>query len=166
MLDVNFIYNNIHVNSIEHKDIEKVGNWLLKKDDINNKIFSIKEFNDRFLEYYISESEFFLKAEINNRIIGIIKGRIEFRNENQIWFWYFNVENKSLASIILKKIIEFFRDEFSINAFYAVVDEKSKLMEFYKENQFVLDRVSKKFFKTDEDNLDMFILKMSKQAMG
>lgn len=162
MLDVNFTYDNISINSIEKKDMQRVECWLSEKNDINNKIFNLKEFNDRFLEYYISESEFFLKAEINNIIIGIIKGRIEFKNENQIWFWYFNVEDKNLSSLILKQIIEFFKKEFSIDAFYSIVDEKSQLMNFYKENKFKLSRISKNFFKSENNNFDMFILKLSK----
>lgn len=166
MLNVNFVYDNISVNSIEKKDMEKVGMWLSKKNDINNKIFNLKEFNDRFLEYYISESEFFLKVEINNKIIGVIKGRIEYKNENQIWFWYFNIEEKSLSSLVLKQTIEFFKNQFSIDDFYAIVDEKSELMEFYKDNKFILSRVSKNFFKSENDNLDMFILKLSKLTLG
>lgn len=166
MLNVNFVYDNISVNSIEKKDMEKVGMWLSKKNDINNKIFNLKEFNDRFLEYYISESEFFLKVEISNEIIGIIKGRIEYKNENQIWFWYFNIEEKSLSSLVLKQTIEFFKNQFSIDDFYAIVDEKSGLMEFYKDNKFILSRVSKNFFKSENDNLDMFILKLPKLTLG
>lgn len=166
MLNVNFVYDNISVNSIEKKDMEKVGIWLSKKNDINNKIFNLKEFNDRFLEYYISESEFFLKVEINNDIIGIIKGRIEYKNVNQIWFWYFNIEEKSLSSLVLKQTIDFFKNQFSIDDFYAIADEKSGLMEFYKDNKFVLSRVSKNFFKSENDNLDMFILKLSKLTLG
>lgn len=166
MLNVNFTYDNIFINSIEEKDKESVGSWLSRKDDKNNKIFNLKEFNDRFLEYYISESEFFLKVERGSRIIGVIKGRIEYKNENQIWFWYFNIEDQSLSSLLLKHTIEFFKNEFSINDFYAVVDEKSELMGFYKENKFMLSRVSKNFFKSENDNLDMFILKLSNLTMG
>jgi hypothetical protein len=162
MLNINFTFDNISINSIKKNDMQRVESWLSEKNDINNKIFNLKEFNDRFLEYYISESEFFLKAEVNDRIIGIIKGRIEFKNENQIWFWYFNVEDKSLSSLILKQIIEFFKKEFSIDDFYSIVDEKSQLMKFYKDNNFILSRISKNFFKSENNNLDMFILKLYK----
>lgn len=165
MLIINFRFNDIKIESIEKEDMIKVGNYISKKDDFRENNFDFQEFNDRFLEYYISESEFFLKVEKDEKIIGVIKGRVEFKKENEIWFWYFNIdemEDKYLFSSILKRTIEFFKKEVAINNFYAVLEEKSPNIRTFMSNNFKLSRVSKNFFEKGKENLDMIILKLAK----
>ena len=105
MVDVDIRIEDISISSIEKSDLIYLHEWFKTQteytENINDNSLSVKELNERYLEYYLSENEFFLKVLFENKLIGVLKGRLEFKNPNEMWylclFWIINSEKKVLV---------------------------------------------------------------------
>ncbi|MCM8710359.1 GNAT family N-acetyltransferase [Clostridium sp. SYSU_GA19001] len=167
MFDIHIDIDDINISSIEREDIVTIQKWINYQQcnfKDTNKPMELKEFYERFLEYYVSEGEFFLKINKHNNLIGILKGRIEFKNPNEVWLWYFLLDNlyrgNGIGSQIIKSLQNYFSNGFGIYNFYTGVCEKdTRALKFWNKNNFKLIRVSKDFFNIDGRNMDMFVLK-------
>lgn len=167
MFDINVNVEDIRISSIERQDIVKIQKWINYQNhtyEHEREPLGLKEFYERFLEYYVSENEFFLKITKEDNLIGILKGRIEFKNLNEVWIWYFIIDNKyrraGYGSRIIKAVESYFWSSFGINNFYTGVCEKdSEALRFWNRNQFKLVRVSKEYFNINGRDLDMLVLK-------
>jgi ribosomal protein S18 acetylase RimI-like enzyme len=168
MFDINVHFEDISISSIEQEDIVEIQEWINRQDahDRNalNKPLDLKEFVERFIEYYMSESEFFLKVKKGSRLIGIFKGRVEFRNPNEVLIWCYILDSEyrgdGLGTKILTKIIEYFKNDLGIGNFSTGIMEGNNLaVRFWKKNRFNLIRISKSFFSIEGKDLDMLILK-------
>lgn len=167
MFDINIDIDEINVSSIEKQDIVPVQQWInFQNSNSRDKEeqFGLKEFYQRFLEYYVSEGEFFLKIQIDGKLIGVLKGRIEFKNPSEVWFWYFLLDNdcrgKGLGSRIVSSVQNYFYLGFGIYDFYTgVCGQDTEVLRFWSNNGFNLVRVSKGFFSNDHQDEDMLVLK-------
>ncbi|MGY0372647.1 GNAT family N-acetyltransferase [Clostridium sp. JNZ J1-5] len=151
MFDIKLKFNEIEIVSIEKEDLLNIYKWLKSESEYMNKydmeLVDELQFYERFLEYYVSECEFFLKINQCNQLIGIIKGRIEFKNPNEVWITYFildsNVRNAGLGSQILQAIVKYFNKDFGIVNFYAKIEEFSQSINFWKKNNFSILKIYK-----------------------
>lgn len=167
MFDISIKGNDISISSIEKEDIIPIQKWINNQQALNiniEKPLGLKEFYQRFLEYYVSESEFFLKINQGESIIGVLKGRLEFKNNNEVWFWYYLIDNelrgKGIGSNIIKEVINYFSNNFGIYNFFTGVPAKdTDITRFWINNNFKLIRVSKNFFNINGEEIDMMILK-------
>src|SRR5690242_7327038 len=116
MFDINLKLDGLELSSIEEKDLNSIQQWLnsqmyYKKNPIENLLNS-KAFYERFLEYYVSECEFFLKIDKKDELVGIIKGRIDFKNPNEVWIWEFVIDEKKkkqgIDRLVLENVLEHF----------------------------------------------------------
>jgi RimJ/RimL family protein N-acetyltransferase len=167
MFDIHIDIDDINISSIQKEDIVSVQQWInlqhLNFKD-KEKPLELKEFYERFLEYYVSEGEFFLKISQGNKLIGVLKGRIEFKNPTEVWFWYFLMDNdlrgRGIGSRIAGSVQDYFNQGFGIYDFYTGVCEKDiKVLRFWRKNGYKLIRVSKGFFSVNDQDEDMLILK-------
>lgn len=168
MFDIQLNMENISISSIEKEDVVPVQHWINNQynNSENEKPLMFKDFYERFLEYYVSESEFFLKINMDDKIIGVIKGRIEFKNSSEVWIWYYLLDNeyrrKNIGSQIIRGIIKYFKVELGIFNFYTGVCEKDiSILSFWKKNNFKFIRISKDFFNISGKEMDMIILKLN-----
>ncbi|MEA4827948.1 MAG: GNAT family N-acetyltransferase [Clostridium sp.] len=151
MFDIKLKFNEIEIVSIEKEDLLNIYKWLKNESEYMNEydmnLVDELQFYERFLEYYVSECEFFLKINQCNQLIGIIKGRIEFKNPNEVWITYFildsNVRNAGLGSEILQAIVKYFNKDFGIVNFYAKIEEFSQSIDFWKKNNFSILKIYK-----------------------
>jgi RimJ/RimL family protein N-acetyltransferase len=167
MFDVHLDLNDLNISSVEKEDIISIQKWINDQNYGSNDIekqLGLREFYERFLEYYVSEGEFFLKITKDNNLIGVLKGRIEFKNPTEVWLWYFLIDKdyrgRGIGSEIINSVKEYFNDGFGIDNFYTgVCAEDTDVLRFWKKNGFNLIRVSKGFFSVDEKDRDMMIMK-------
>ncbi|EGO87574.2 GNAT family N-acetyltransferase [Clostridium botulinum C] len=149
MFDIKLEFDNINIFSIEKQDIKLIYKWirwnnqyLRNEDNIN---ITYNEFYEHFLEYYFSECEFFLKIIKKNRLIGIFKGRTEFKNPNEVWIKYFLIDkdyrNYGLGSRILNEILKYFSNDCGIFNFYTKIkyDENNYTKFLLKNNFYILN---------------------------
>jgi RimJ/RimL family protein N-acetyltransferase len=168
MFDIVINFEDINISSIEKEDIGYIQKWINLQETYEEKMMSkpldIDEFYQRFLEYYMSESEFFLKILKENKLIGIFKGRIEFKSTNEVIIWCFILDNvyrgSGLGSKILSRLLEYFKVNLGIEHFSTgIVDGNSKVMKFWNRNKFDFHRRSKSYFDFDGEKKDMLLLK-------
>lgn len=168
MFDVHIQLEDINISSIEKQDVLDIQKWINYQtcnSTDRDKPLPLTEFYERFLEYYISESEFFLKINLGDKLIGVLKGRIEFKNPNEVWLSYFildhNLRGRGIGSKIIDNIKNYFLHNFGIDNFYTGVCEKdTRILKFWKKNNFQLFRVSKNYFNNDGQELDMIIMRI------
>ncbi|MCM0648969.1 GNAT family N-acetyltransferase [Clostridium swellfunianum] len=168
MFDMNVnIDDDIYIRSVKKEDVVSIQKWINNQNyNLNDKEkpLGLKEIYERFLEYYVSEGEFFLKINKGDALIGILKGRIEFKNPNEVWIWYFLIDkecrNKGIGSKIVEGVENYFNQGFGIYDFYCgVCEQDTKFLRFWNKNGYRLMRISKGFFKVDEQYKDMMIFK-------
>lgn len=167
MFDVSIKYGDIIISSIEKKDIKHIQLWYNNQKSFlynSNDYLDNNELYERFIEYYMSECEIFLKITKFNNIIGIFKGRVEFKSKNMVWVSCFAMELVSLenneGNLILDEIIKFFSRNFGIEDFLIGVSVKDKkILNVLKNSGFQMLRISNDFFMNESNNGNAVILK-------
>lgn len=168
MLYVSMHFEDIDILNIEREDLIYAHKWLdLQKPHIKfteQGWLTLKDLNERYLESYVSENEFFLKILNKKNFSGILKGRVEYKNPNEMWFWFFILDSglheKGIGSKIVKQSIDYFVNEYSIDNFYTVVIvEDAAYLKFWRKNGFKVLRLSKGFYNINGKEFDIFILK-------
>ncbi len=168
MFQVSINYKDINISSVVMEDIKSIQQWFNEKNQLvyygNGDYLGISELNEIFLEYYVSESEIFLKIIKANKVIGLFKGRFEFKDKNIIWISCFVLEHLYLDSneenIILDEILKFFLHNYGISEFLIGVSVKEKkTLNLIKSNGFKLVRISNDFFISNEDSSNTMIMK-------
>ena len=88
MFNIDIKFENFSIMNVEEEDILKIENWMDNQQGFNIDVglnYGTNELYERYLECYMSEGEYFLKVLCGSKLIGIIKGRIEFKNPNEVW---------------------------------------------------------------------------------
>ncbi|KOC39932.1 GNAT family acetyltransferase, partial [Clostridium botulinum] len=92
---------------------------------------------------YFNECEFVVKINKKNKLIGIFKGRTEFKNPNDVWIKYFLIDkeyrNYGLGSKVLNEILKYFSNDCGIFNFYTnIEDGQSNCIKFLLKNNFYI----------------------------
>lgn len=168
MIDINLIIDNMIISSIQKEDIKYIDSYFKNEFKSQNEVLGIDNIYEKFLEYYVSENEFFLKIndKETNKILGIIKGRVEFKNPHEAWIWSISlneaIRSKGTGSIILKKLSIYLKEEYGVRDFYArIIKEDNSNLGFWTKNGYEIIRVSKDFYKINDKKINVFILKKS-----
>lgn len=168
MFEVSINYKDINISNVVMDDLNCIQKWFNKKNNLvyygNDDYLEINEINEIFLEYYISESEIFLKILKDNALIGIFKGRIEFKDENIIWISCFVLDcfylDNNEGNIILDKILKFFLRNYGIKEFLIGISVKEKkTLNLLMSNGFKLVRISSDFFINRQSSSNAMIMK-------
>jgi len=158
MLDVELCFNNIEISNIQKEDLVCIQKWSESDDQ-----FNFEQLYERFLESYLSECEYFLKIIKNKKLIGIIKGRVEFKNPNEAWIWFYYLDEieraNQLDCEIIKKIFECFSKEYDIKLFFTRVAVNDEIaIKFWKKIGFKPLRLVKDYYHIAGKNIDMMIM--------
>ncbi|MCB2288714.1 GNAT family N-acetyltransferase [Clostridium sp. CS001] len=167
MFNIDIKFDDINIINVEKEDVINIENWINGQQDFNvNALnnYGIKEFYERYLEYYISEGEYFLKVLFSGKLIGIIKGRIEFKNPNEVWIMCYLIEFRLYSCEISTKIIDEFLKHlyknYGICNFYTFVSTNNHgMLEFWKSNNFDISRITSNFLELNSKEEDILILK-------
>lgn len=167
MFNINIKFNNISIMNVEKQDIFKIENWINSQQGFNidaNQNYGIREFYERYLEYYVSEGEYFLKILCGSELIGIIKGRIEFKNPNEVWIMCYLIEfrlyDDDISSRIINEFLKHLYKNYGICNFYTFVSANNNgMLKFWKNNNFKISRVTNNFLEIDSEDKDILILK-------
>jgi len=159
MVYVNFNYNEYDFSSVEEDDLSALNLWIKKNNQEESNLDSLDPqlFYRRFLEYYVTKDESFIKVTRNGKIIATFKGRFEFNKKKELFIWLFITEkelrNEGIGTEIINKILEYFKKQFNINMVQVGVVEKNiNGISFWSSLGFETMRISKNFFQTEEIN--------------
>ena len=173
MFNIDIKFDDVSIMSVEKQDIFKIEKWINDQQFFNidaGKNYGIKEFYERYLEYYMSEGEYFLKVLCGGELIGIIKGRIEFKNPNEVWIMCYLIEfalyEDDISTIIIKEFLKHLYENYGISNFYTLVSAKNHAMlKLWKNNNFEINRVTSNFLEIDSEDKDILILKKEFKAI-
>lgn len=163
MFDINIKFNNICIKSVEEKDIVNIKKWFISQHmDLKYNI-DFADLYERFLEYYMSECEFFLKINQGKNLLGILKGRIEFKATNMVWISCFCVDESSIDDFtereILENVLNYFSENYGIYNFLTGISSgEERMMSLLQHFDFKLVRVNKKFYCTYAKEEDLLIM--------
>ncbi|MBI6871661.1 GNAT family N-acetyltransferase [Clostridium aciditolerans] len=164
MLDVELRFNDINISNIKKSDLPQIQTWMkLQKQFVHDET-DLEELKERFLESYISECEFFLKINREQELLGIIKGRLEFKNPNEAWIWYFYIDDKyrtaNLNNKIMEELLNYFLCEYDVDIFCTrIIKNDRESLEFWKNIGFKSVRMVKDFYSINGKYMDMLIMK-------
>lgn len=163
MFDIDIKFNNICIKSIQEEDIHKLKTWFISQHMDLKYYIDFSDLYERFLEYYLSECEFFLEIDKEEKICGILKGRIEFKSKNMVWISCFCVNEKFINNdeqkIILENILDYFCKSFGVSYFLTGVAQSEKnTIKILREINFKVVRINKEFYTNCKDKEDLLIL--------
>ena len=167
MFNIDIKFDDVSITNVEKEDILKIKNWINKQQVFNIEArlnYDIKEFYERYLECFVSEGEYFLKVLCGSELIGIIKGRIEFKNPNEVWIMCYLIEfrlyDADISSAIINEFLKHLHENYGMCNFYTFVSANNNAMvEFWKHNNFEESRVISNFLEIDSKDKDIIILK-------
>jgi RimJ/RimL family protein N-acetyltransferase len=164
MLELEINFNDINVSNVEKKDLTQIQAWMEVEKQFVYGENSLEELYERYLESYISECEFFLKINKKNELIGILKGRLEFKNPNEVWIWFFYLNNEyrtiDVGVKIIQELINYFFDEYGIDIYFTrIIKADGENVGFWKNIGFKIVRMVKDFYCIDGKYMDMLIMK-------
>lgn len=164
MLEVELRFDDIDISNIKKRNLPKIQRWMISQKQFVNDETDLQELEERFLESYISECEFFLKINKRNELIGIIKGRIEFKNPNELWIWSFYIDDKyrttNLNNEIIEELLNYFSKEYGIDVFYTrIIKNDEEGLSFWNKVGFKSIRMVKDFYSINGKCMDMLIMK-------
>lgn len=167
MFNIDIMFDDVSITSIEREDITKIEEWINKQQVFSMEAdhdYGIKEFYERYLEYYVSEGEYFLKVMRESELIGIIKGRIEFKNPNEVWIMCYLVELKfcdaDSSATIINEFIKHLNKNYGICNFYTFVSvDNHNMLKLWKANNFEVSRVTSDFLDMNSQGKNILILK-------
>lgn len=166
MLEVSFDFDDIEITNIMQEDLMSI---VERGED--DKRFSIARLNERFLESYLSECEYFLKVTKGGALIGLIKGRVEFKNPHEAWIWFYYIDeqccDRGLDVSVALNLLEYLKEEYLVKDFYIRVPmDDLKAIQFWKGMGFKSLRAVKDFYFIDGQNIDMLILENKNVKSG
>ena len=164
LIPVNIVKGKYIIRNIESTELNEVlccineseGNYLslgMKKQ------LTIDDLRQRYLETLTNSLEYFCGIFYNDKIIGIIKGRIENKVLKELWVMSYLIikefRGKGIGTSIIKYFEEYFRYYYSIDKYCALVIENDKKgHNFWAKNQYQLTRITS---GTGIDDISMII---------
>ncbi|WP_252224455.1 GNAT family N-acetyltransferase [Clostridium sp. ZBS2] len=166
MVDVEFYYEDFEITSVKKSDIDRLNKWIILNDKFSVDLFSLDQqlFFRRFLEYYLTEEELFLKIEKDNEIYGVFKGRLELQEKSELFIWLYLIDsrfrNKGLGKNMLIEILQYFKSKYCIECFKVGVNSKNnRAVKFWNNSGFNKLRIAKNFFEDSKyETSDLLIL--------
>lgn len=151
-MPVNIIHGDINIRNIDKEDISEVLKCVNQSNESftsmgRNSSFTREEIHQRYLETLINSMEFFCCIEYKGNTIGILKGRLESKNPNELCIMSLILLEEyrgfGLGSKILKCVEEYFSINFSVNKFYSLIIENNiRAIQFWINNNYKIARVT------------------------
>lgn len=163
MFDIDIKFNDICIKSIQEEDVHKLKKWFISQHMDLKYYIDFNDLYERFLEYYMSECEFFLEINKHENLSGILKGRIEFKSKNMVWISCFCVNedfiDKDEQKFILENMLDYFCKSFGVSCFLTGVAQSEKnTIRIFREVNFKVIRINKEFYTNYKDKEDLIIL--------
>lgn len=164
MLDVEIKLRDVEISNVYQQDLIGIKKWMKMKKTFAEEETNLDKLTERFLESYISECEFFLKIKKSEELIGILKGRLEFKSQNELWIWFFYLDkiykNSDLGNVIIKKLMSYFSKEYDAAVFFTrIIKNEIQNLDFWKQMGFSVVRRVKNFYNINNKYVDMIIMR-------
>lgn len=153
LIPVNIKIGSITIRDISYKELPEI--HMLLNESHETKVllgkkekFQFEEVKERYLESLSSISDFFLGIYLDEKIIGIIKGRFENRSCTEVWFLTYVLGEKhrgnGIGSNVLKELEKWFGEFYSIYTFCIFAyEDNARSLNFWNKNNYKILRKTK-----------------------
>jgi RimJ/RimL family protein N-acetyltransferase len=161
---------NLVIRDVDKPQVLKIQKWFdsssiedYKYAMGSDKPMTAADLYEKYLEVLINAREFFLSINIDDNLIGFIKGRVDYKEEGEIWIMSMLIDvpyqNKGIGKRVLGLIMDEFKKKFGFTKYYAcIVNDNAQGKAFWKSNNFNEYRSSKDYFMIDNKCCDMVIM--------
>lgn len=160
----------IVVKDIDKDDLEQIAKWFGDCDCCRykyamgiDKVMTIDDLYEKYLESLLNAHEYFLSININREMIGFIKGRVEYKDKDEVWIMSLFIDpsyqGQNIGSRAVSNMLREFNQKMGICSFYAcLVKNNIRARKFWERNGFVEYRTSKGYFTIDNKSCDLIIM--------
>jgi hypothetical protein len=153
MIPVSILIDDIIVKNIEANELEAVLVCINESEDNYMALgredqMDFVEIQQRYLESLMNSLEFFCGVYLKNKLIGIIKGRIENKIEKELWILSYlflkEYREKGIGKKVLLGFEEHFLFNYSINKFcILIMENNNEGQKFWTNNGYIISRITK-----------------------
>lgn len=125
---------------------------------------TIEDINERYLEVLVNSHEFFVGIIYDNKMIGVIKGRIDYESSEEAWISSIIIDNmyqkRGLGRKSISKIINILNRTYDVKRFYIGLISGNKIgMRFWKSLGFSYLRTINGYIKLNNKTEDFIIMR-------
>lgn len=170
MLSLYIDDEDITIHDLDKNQLKKISEWFNGAEREQYKFamgidgpMTFEDLYEKYLEALVSTHEFFLSINRDGELAGFIKGRVDYRDEGEIWIMALLVDtryqSRGVGKRAVRLIMEEFREKLGIKSFYAyMVRDNAQGKLFWEGLDFKEYRMSKGFFTFDNGSHDLIIM--------
>ncbi len=170
MYTLNIQNDVVYFKDIRVDHLPKILNWYNEVDDFKyatgiDSPFTLQMLNQKYAEVAISKNEFFvgIYAKENTKMIGLLKGRLKFRNKDAVWISSLVVDpmfqNHSFGTESINLLLEYLKINNKIKyAYLSVVEENTRGKNFWIKLDFKELKRIENYFRLHEKQQDVIIM--------
>lgn len=153
MIPVNISFENYKIRNIKFSELEEVVECINQNEDNikalgRTEAFSIEDIKQRYIETLVNSMEFFCGIYYCDRLIGILKGRIEIKTAKELWILSLllleEYRKNGLGTKILYYFQKHFEERYAIDKIWAVMIEGNEWgQRFWFNNNFTINRITR-----------------------
>lgn len=148
MFHLNICNDSVFFEDIKLEHLPLILKWYNKVEDFKFATgidcpITIEALTKKYAEVAICSNEFFVGIYIKNekRIIGILKGRLEYENKHSVWISSIVIDprhqNKGYGSSAIDLLLTYLKSNNKVNTVYlAVIEENIQGRLFWKKHGF------------------------------
>lgn len=138
----------VYFEDIKLENLPRILKWYNKVDDFRfatgiDHPISLEELTQKYAEVAICSNEFFvgIYGQKEKKMIGILKGRIEYENKHSVWISSIVIDpkyqNRGLGSAAINILLSYLKMNNSItNAYLAVIEDNVQGKAFWLKHGF------------------------------
>jgi RimJ/RimL family protein N-acetyltransferase len=173
MLTINLRCENMFFRDVKKEDLQDILK-LYNQNEINmyatglDRPMSFEDINQKYLEVLVNSHEFFAGIFINNseydRMIGVVKGRIDYDNNEVAWISSILIDssfqNSGIGTKAVSSLIRMLQDTYDIK-FIKIGILAGNIIghAFWKKIGFNYIRTIQQYFKMNSKTEDFIIMK-------
>ena len=175
MLTINLNHDNLFFKDVNKEDLKDVLK-LYNQNEINmyatgiDRPMSYEDINQKYLEVLVNSHEFFAgifteygeKSE--NKMIGVIKGRIDYDNNEEAWISSILIDSRfqklGIGTKAVSSILKMLKDTYDIKTvMIGILSGNSIGRAFWNKIGFCYIRTIEQYFKLNNKTEDFIIMK-------
>ncbi len=173
MLTLNIQMDNLILKDITNEDLRNVMD-LYNQNDLNiyatgiDRRMSLKDIKEKYLEVLVNSHEFFtgIFREMNGsvKIVGVIKGRIDYENSEEAWISSILIDNRyqrlGIGTKAVTAIIDALNRSYDVKRFYiGMIDGNDIGRCFWQKLEFSYFRTIEQYIRLKNFAADFIIMK-------
>lgn len=163
MLPINIVKDEIKIKVVADLELDELCK-IINESQENIYILGLQDnvdysyLKERYVESLANTMEYFCSIYYKGKIVGFLKGRLENREVLESWLMLLliktDMRKKSLGTIVLSEIENYFRNNFNVKRFNVIVKEQKGSNDFWIKNGYRYMR--KVYLNNDEFNSYIF----------